>query len=70
MRERVAAEGGTLWAGPTSDGGFTVWATLPVAAAPAAGPADEPQDVPADEPPDEPQDVPADEPQEVEGPVR
>jgi signal transduction histidine kinase len=36
MRERVAAEGGTLWAGPTSDGGFTVWATLPVAAAPAA----------------------------------
>jgi signal transduction histidine kinase len=32
MRERVGAEGGTLWAGPTSDGGFTVWATLPVAA--------------------------------------
>jgi signal transduction histidine kinase len=37
MRERVGAEGGTLWAGPTSDGGFTVWATLPVSSVAGSG---------------------------------
>jgi signal transduction histidine kinase len=30
MRERTGAEGGTLWAGPTDDGGFAVHATLPL----------------------------------------
>jgi signal transduction histidine kinase len=30
MRERVGAEGGTLWAGLTSEGGFAVDATLPL----------------------------------------
>jgi signal transduction histidine kinase len=30
MRERVGAEGGTLWAGPTREGGFAVDATLPL----------------------------------------
>jgi signal transduction histidine kinase len=32
MRERCAMLGGTLFAGPTADGGFRVMATLPVAA--------------------------------------
>ena len=31
MRERVGAEGGTLWAGLTREGGFAVDATLPLA---------------------------------------
>ena len=35
MRERVAMLGGTLSAGPTSDGGYLVEAVLPLAAAPA-----------------------------------
>jgi signal transduction histidine kinase len=30
MRERAGAEGGTLWAGRTADGGFAVEATLPL----------------------------------------
>ncbi|MFI7587246.1 sensor histidine kinase [Spongisporangium articulatum] len=36
MRERVQAEGGSMSAGPTGDGGFAVHATLPLA---TAGPA-------------------------------
>jgi signal transduction histidine kinase len=47
MRERAALLGGSLEAGPETDGGFTVSAILP--AAPAAAPADEPA-APADEP--------------------
>jgi signal transduction histidine kinase len=35
MRERVAMLGGTLSAGPTSDGGYLVEAVLPLAATPA-----------------------------------
>jgi signal transduction histidine kinase len=31
MRERVALLGGSLTSGPAEDGGFTVWATLPLA---------------------------------------
>jgi len=37
MRERVAMLGGTLSAGPTSDGGYLVEAALPLAATPAEG---------------------------------
>jgi signal transduction histidine kinase len=37
MRERVAMLGGTLSAGPTSDGGYLVEAVLPLAATPAEG---------------------------------
>jgi signal transduction histidine kinase len=37
MRERVAMLGGTLSAGPTSDGGYLVEAALPLAATPADG---------------------------------
>ena len=37
MRERVAMLGGTLSAGPTSDGGYLVEAVLPLAATPAQG---------------------------------
>jgi signal transduction histidine kinase len=35
MRERAAMLGGTLSAGPTSDGGYLVEAVLPLAATPA-----------------------------------
>jgi len=38
MRERSAMLGGTLFAGPTADGGFRVMATLPIAASHAAQP--------------------------------
>jgi len=38
MRERVGAEGGTLWVGPTRQGGFAVDATLPLEPAPGTGP--------------------------------
>ena len=38
MRERVTMLGGTLSAGPTSDGGYLVEAVLPLAAAPAKKP--------------------------------
>ncbi len=38
MRERAAAAGGTLSAGPTAAGGYRVTATLPVLNAAAAGP--------------------------------
>jgi hypothetical protein len=37
MRERVAMLGGTLSAGPTSDGGYLVEAVLPLATTPAEG---------------------------------
>ena len=39
MRERAAAAGGTLSAGPAQAGGYRVTATLPVLSAAAAGPA-------------------------------
>jgi signal transduction histidine kinase len=34
MRERVTSLGGRMRAGPRTDGGFTVWAELPLRAAP------------------------------------
>ena len=40
MRERAAAAGGTVSAGPTGEGGYRVTATLPVLNAPATGPAE------------------------------
>jgi signal transduction histidine kinase len=40
MRERAAAAGGTLSAGPTAAGGYGVTATLPLTYADAVGPAE------------------------------
>jgi signal transduction histidine kinase len=40
MRERAAAAGGTVTAGPSGAGGYRVTATLPVLSAAAAGPAE------------------------------
>jgi signal transduction histidine kinase len=48
MRERVGAEGGTLWVGPTREGGFAVDATLPLE--PGSEPGSQPGSQPGSEP--------------------